>query len=272
MIHIFGSSGFLGSNLNKFLTKKKINFLTFTSKKNKTDNKKNFYLYSKKSFKKIQNNDQIIFLLAPTNVKKIEEKKKFFLKYNNKIKKILKLINRNVYILYISSDYVYSGNQNIYNDNSIARPINFYGKLKFDIENFIKKNFNNYIILRSPKIYSNNNTLDTIYGDIYNKLKKGIKFQVFYDQKIQLLNLNDFLIIILKILKKTPKIVGTFNLVGKSITRYQFSKKIAKKFNLKTNNILPIKIKRYSNLNLPKKLVLKTNLYKKLRFDYKFKI
>ena len=118
MIHIFGSSGFLGSNLNKFLTKKKINFLTFTSKKNNTDNKKNFYLYSKKSFKKIQNNDQIIFLLAPTNVKKIEDKKKFFLKYNNKIKKILKLINRNVYILYISSDYVYSGNQNIYNDNN----------------------------------------------------------------------------------------------------------------------------------------------------------
>ena len=230
------------------------------------------YLYNKNSFKKINSNDQIIFLLAPTDVKKIESKKNFFTKYNNKIKKILKNLNRNVYILYISSDYVYSGKHNTYNDKSIARPINYYGKLKLDIEKYIKKNFNNHIILRSPKIYSNNKRLNTIYSDTYNKLRNKTKFEVFYDQKIQLLNLNDFLLIILKILKKNPKIVGTFNISGQKTTRYEFSKKIAKKFHLPTKNVVPIKIKKYPNLKLPKILILKTSLYKKIKFNYKLKI
>ena len=81
----------------------------------------------------------MIFLIAPTSVEKIENNKRFYLQFNNKVKKILRSINSKAYLIYISSDYVYSGKKNFYFDNAKSDPINFYGKLKVLMENEIKK-------------------------------------------------------------------------------------------------------------------------------------
>jgi len=271
MIHVFGSSGFLGSNICNFLNKNKIKYLQFTSKK-KLKKKNSFYLYDRKPFNFIKDNDIVIFLIAPTSVKNIQDKKNFYLEFNKKIKNILKLINSKTYIIYISTDYVYSGNENFYIDNANPQPKNFYGKLKLDIEFNIKKDFSNYLILRSPKIFSTNIKLNTLYSEIYKKLKNKEKLNALVDQKIQLLNLDDFIKIILKIINKKIKIIGNFNLVGKTITRYDFTKLIAKKFNFKKNLINPISFKSLKEKYLPKKLILRTNLYKKINFNHKFKI
>ena len=109
---------------------------------------------------------------AATSVEKIENNRKLYYELNKKIKNILKLINSKAYIIYISTDYVYSGNKNFYHDNSLPGPKNFYGKLKLDIEKYIKKNFNNYLILRTPKIFSNNINLKSLYSETYKKLKE----------------------------------------------------------------------------------------------------
>ena len=140
MIHVFGSSGFLGSNFCKWLNKKKINHLEFTSKK-KLTKKNSFYLYNKKPFKFIKDKDVVIFFIAATSVKNIKDKSNFYLNFNKKIKNILKIINSKAYLIYISTDYVYSGKNSFYNDNANPQPINLYGKLKLDIEFFIKKKF-----------------------------------------------------------------------------------------------------------------------------------
>jgi dTDP-4-dehydrorhamnose reductase len=271
MIHVFCSSGFFGSNFCKWLNKKKINHLQFTSKK-KLKKKNSFYLYNKKPFKFIKDKDVVIFFIAATSVKNIKDKSNFYLNFNKKIKDILKMINTKAYLIYISTDYVYSGKNSFYNDNANPQPINLYGKLKLDIEFNIKKNFSNYLILRSPKIFSNNIKLNTLYSETYKKLKNKEKLNVLVDQKIQLLNLDDFIKIILKIINKKIKIVGNFNLVGKTITRYDFTKLIARKFNFKKNLINPISYKSLKEKYFPKKLILKTNLYKKINFNHKFKM
>jgi len=271
MIHVFGSSGFLGSNFCKWLNKKKINHLQFTSKK-KLTKKNSFYLYNKKPFKFIKDKDVVIFFIAATSVKNIKDKSNFYLNFNKKIKNILKIINSKAYLIYISTDYVYSGKNSFYNDNANPQPINLYGKLKLDIEFFIKKNFSNFLILRSPKIFSNNINFNTLYSETYRKLKNKEKLNVLVDQKIQLLNLDDFIKIIYKIINKKIKIIGNYNLVGKTITRYVFAKLIASKFNLEKNLINPVYHVTLRAAYLPKRLILKSSLYNKINFKCKFKI
>ena len=267
MIHIFGSSGFLGSNLSKFFFKKKIKHKKFTSKKKI----KNFLNYNKASFKLIKNEDTVIFLIAPTSVQKIENNKRFYLQFNNKVKKILRSINSKAYLIYISSDYVYSGKKNFYFDNAKSDPINFYGKLKVLMENEIKKKFSKFIILRSPKIFSNNLRDKTLYRDIFRNLKQKKMVKTFNDQKIQLLNIEDFLKIIFKIIQTKNNITGIYNIVGKTISRKIFAQLIAKKYNLDKRLILTSKLNT-GIVKIPKKLILKTNLYKKLKFNFNFKL
>lgn len=271
MIHVFGSSGFLGSNFCDYLEKKNIKHLKFTSKKNiKKIN--TFYVYNKKYYKFINNEDVVIFFIAPTSVKIIQEKSNFYFKFNKKIKKILKLINPKTYMIYISTDYVYSGKDPFYIDNANAKPINLYGKLKLDIEHFVKKKFPNFLILRSPKIFSNDIKLNSLFKEIYNKLKNRKKLYVLEDQKIQLLNLDDFIKIVFKTINKKKKIIGNYNLVGKMITRFNFAKLVAKKLNFEKNFIVPIKYDTLKSLYLPKNLILKSNFYKKIKFKNNFKI
>ena len=214
----------------------------------------------------------IFFFSSQTSVKKIEKKKFFYSNFNKKLINILKKINSKAKIIFISSDYVYSGTKKIYFDNDIAKPKNFYGKFKIEIEQYIKRRFSNYIILRSCKIFSNKISFKTIYREIYKKLKKKKKFEVFVDQKIHLLNLEDFLFIIFKLLNKKKSIVGNFNLVGKKITRFEFSNLISKKFNLNSKFIVPIKFNKNKFPYIPKNLDLKSNLYRTIKFKPNFRI
>ena len=118
------------------------------------------------------------------------------------------------------------------------------------------------------EIFSNNIKLKTLYSETYKKLKDKKKLIVLSDQNIQLLNLKNFIKIIHKIIKIKNKPKGNFNLPGKKTTRYEFSKLIAKKFKLDEKLIKPVKYNELRKFYLPKKLILKTNLYKLLKLWY----
>ena len=268
MIHIFGISGFLGSNLSNFLIKKKIKIKKYTSK---TKIKNTHSTYDYKYLKTIEDNDLIIFFSGATSVTKIEKNNIKYLSFNRKIKKILNSINLNTSIIYISSDYVYSGKKNLYRDSSKSDPINFYGKLKEDIENHIKKRFKKFLILRSPKIFSKKLDKDSIYSENYKKLINKEIIYAYEDQKIQLLNLTDFQKIIFKIIKKNS-IYGTYNLAGTLTSRYNFALSIAKRYRLNAALVFPTKLKKNNPFNLPYKLNLKTKLYKIVKFKLNYKI
>ena len=268
MIHIFGISGFLGSSLNTFFSKKKFKLNKFTSK---PKIKNAHSINDKKFLKKIEDNDLVIFLSGATSITKIENNNQKYKKFNKKIKKILNSINQKASIIYISSDYVYSGKQDSYQDTSKGNPINFYGKLKLEIEDYIRKKFPKHLILRTPKIFSEDININSLYLENYKKLINKKKIYAFEDQKIQLLNLNDFHQIVLKIIKKNS-IYGTYNLSGTLTTRYKFITSIAKKYNLNRNLIFPNKLKKKNPFNLPYKLNLKTKLYKIINFKLNYKI
>ena len=68
---------------------------------------------------------------------------------------ISKIKNKDIHLIFISTEFVYSGNKGNYSEKSITNPINLYGRQKLLIENYIKKYYN-YSILRIAKTYGDN--------------------------------------------------------------------------------------------------------------------
>ncbi len=68
-------------------------------------------------------------------------------------------------LIYISTDFVFDGSKNgLYKETDKPSPLNIYAKSKLEGEEAVKKNFNNYFILRTSWLYGSNgkNFVDTI--------------------------------------------------------------------------------------------------------------
>lgn len=59
----------------------------------------------------------------------------------------------NAGFVYISSDYVFDGENPPYSETDETNPLNLYGKLKLEGENYIKQNLEKYIIARTTNVF-----------------------------------------------------------------------------------------------------------------------
>ena len=249
MFYIVGSTGLISKQIKKILKDKSCYFLSSRKKTNKI-------------LKKIKKKDTIILLSNLGNLNKYEKNKNKVKKFHsNLIANIIQKLDKEIKIIFFSTDMVFSGNKKkIYKDNSKVGPINSYGNSKVFLENIIKKNFRNYLILRLTKVYSTKK----IHKTFLTQLSKVKTNYLFSDQKVHYLNYLDLGIIIKKILSK-KNLVGTFNVPGKIFsTRYNFVNKYLKKYENNKIKIYPISVK--LKKNLPVHLKLKTNLYKKINY------
>ncbi len=265
---IVGGSGKIG----KFLQNSNKNFF-FTYFKNKIPNgikfdlcKDNISLLVKK-----YNINKIVLLSAISDPDECyKNKKKSYLinvKYTKNL--ISKIKNNDIHLIFISTEFVYSGKKGNYSENSKSYPINLYGKQKLLIENYIKKNITNYSILRIAKTYGDNMNVKGLLTDFLNQILKGErKFFGAYDQIFSPLYVKDLKKIIQLFLKKN--IIGTYNVCGpKSYSRYDIYNLICKMLKKKYPQ-LKLNIKKISINDLkfpekrPKNLSLKFNKLSKL--------
>ena len=56
-------------------------------------------------------------------------------------------------LIHFSTDQVYDGTRGNWKEKDMCRPVNAYGKSKLQSEEFIRKHYENYVILRSSIIY-----------------------------------------------------------------------------------------------------------------------
>ena len=162
-----------------------------------------------------------------------------------KTKSVLKeLIKLNIYIIFFSTEFVFSGNKGNYKENDNTNPINIYGKQKLVIENFLKEKYKNFCILRIAKTYSDGFRDKTIITSFLNDLKnKKDKFLAASDQIFSPLYIKDLIKVVNYFLRKEIK--GIYNLGGpKKYSRYAIYKKIMKCVrNYLPNNYKPNLIK-----------------------------
>ena len=238
----------------------KILIIGGSGKIGKTFNLKN----SKKTFYKNRVNNGIKFNLMKDNIniqlKKYKINRVLILsaisdpdiclknkKYSNllNVKKTIKLIdiliNKNIYFIFFSSEYIFDGKTGNYSEKSKTVPNNLYGKQKLIVENYIKKKTKNFSIMRIGKTYGDSIKDNTLISKFLIELISGKRiFQVAYDQIFNPLYVKDLEKILKIFLKK--KIKGIFNVGGpQKLSRLKILKLITKIFRHKIQSEIKFK-------------------------------
>lgn len=268
---IIGASGRIGKF---FLKSKKKNFY-FTYFKRKIRKGIKFNLL-KEDIEPILNKykiKKVVFLSAITDPDDCERDKVYSNNFNVlKTKKIIdKIIKKNIYLIFISSEFVFSGKNGNYSEKNQPKPVNLYGKQKLLIEKYLTNKYKNFSILRIAKTYTDDISDSTLISNYVKEI--FLKKEVFFVSKKQIfspLYVNDLIKIIYYFLSK--KKTGIFHVGGpNSYSRYQILMKILKKINIYNNFNPKIKIINLNKLKLIAKRPLNVSFnIKKLKRNINF--
>lgn len=269
---IIGGSSKIGRNFN---SKKKNFLLTFNSNRIKNGVKFNLI---KSNIEKIISRHfitKVVILSAYSEPDFCFKNKKIsdMLNVVSTIRVIKKLIKKNIYFIFFSSEMVYSGLKGKYSENDKTRPKNYYGKQKLKVERYIKKNAKNYAIFRLAKTYNIKQNSKNFFSDFFQSIDKGKRvFNAAIDQKFSPIFVKDLINITNFFLKK--KIQGVYNIAGpKSYSRYDCLRILKKSLSSKVQKKIQIKKIKLNDMkfieNRPLNLSLKVN---KLIKTYKHSI
>lgn len=129
------------------------------------------------------NPDVIIHCAAYTAVDLAEKEHQICMDINaNSTENIAKIAREiNAKMVYISTDYVFSGNDNQpHNEYEKPNPINFYGKSKLLGEKFVQENLEKYFIVRTSWVFGKNG--NNFVNKMLNISKEKSEIAVVSDQ------------------------------------------------------------------------------------------
>lgn len=273
---ISGATSLLANELHDHLSKYKKNNVFFSHyKKIKSNNKILVFDYFKPKLvcnilDKVKC-DVFIHAAGLTNIEECQKNKKKAkianIEITKNLIKAIKKCKKKIKFIYISSDQLFDGiDKTGYSETSRVNPLNFYGKTKIASENFIKKNYRNYLILRTNFFGKGNKFKKSFSDNIIDNIKVGRKIHLFSNVIFNPISIFVLIKIILKLCNLDIK--GVFNVSSDTpITKYELGVEIAK---LKGFNKSLIVANKLENLNLtkrPRSMYLKNNkLKKKIKF------
>ena len=193
-------------------------------------------------FKKVDP-EVVVHAAALTDVDKCEINKELAWKTNVEgTQNIVDAIKpTNVFLVYISTDYVFNGKTGLYKETDKPDPINYYGLTKLKAEKIVKDTANEYCVARASVVYGSTPAAGKVNFALwmFNKLKRGEHTRIVTDQwNSPTLNTN-MAEMTLEIIEH--KLTGIFHICGATrINRYDFAKQIASTFNLDSNLIRPV--------------------------------
>ena len=155
----------------------------------------------KKYLRFIKKNKVIVYAAGISNSLEMDKKnlEREILKFKDFTKKNKKKL------IYISTYSV--------NDNS--RNNKLYVKNKIKIEKIIKRDNDEYIIIRLPEIIGKTKNLNTLTNFFYNNIINNRPFKVFKNSRRNLLDIDDAIKNCLKIIRKNKKKNRIINLLNK---------------------------------------------------------
>jgi S-adenosylmethionine synthetase len=271
---VCGSSGLLGRELIKKLCNQNINCIG-TYNNNYCDNavKINFFDINQieQQFK-IINPTICINSIVERKVETCEENwnsiKKTNIDITNNIAKICRKLN--IFLIHISTDYVFDGLSPPYFPESQVNPLQNYGISKLMSELKVIKHCIDYSIIRVPVLYTddikniNENAVTMIGKKVLDRTKQFKEDNYSIRRPNYIPDFCDFIINI--ILNKTNGVFHYYNPYEKK-TKYEISRMISDYLN-KSINIIPINESPNDGVERPYDTQLLDNKYN--IFDYKF--
>ena len=245
---ITGSSGQLGTALQDLLAK--YYEIVNTTRHGNNSNTFNLDITNKIMLKEVLDAtkpDLIINLAAMTNVDLCERDPSAAKRVNLLgVENICNLFDGK--IIQISSDYVFDGKMGPYTEDDNTNPISIYGKTKLLAEKVVLNHNDENIVLRTNVLYSYNSKTNACFVNwVVRSLKEKRQIYVVNDQYNNPTWTKSISRVILLCIQK--KISGLYHWGdGNILSRYQFSLKIAKIFNLDSSLIKSIKTSKLSQL------------------------
>ncbi len=140
--------------------------------------------------------------------------------------------NAESFVIYISTDYVFSGEKGCYHEYDARDPVNYYGLTKVEAEEIIKA-LPEYFIARPSVIYGSTPAAGKVNFALWliETLRRGERVKILTDQyNTPTLNSN---IAEMTLEAAERRLTGIYHLCGSSrVSRYEFAIKLADIFGL----------------------------------------
>ena len=209
--------GFIGSNLNRYFTKKYDTTILSKSILDVTYNKFDF---------DFSDFTTVIYAVGMKNVKECENHfYKCFDINSNGVSNVIKHLPKITKFIYISTDYVFDGTQSMYSELCNAKPATVYGYSKL-LGEFLTKKHSNHIIVRTSGVYGKNCVW---LNNLLHDLDKGQDINCYsdiYNSPTYVVNLSEMIDDLLEM-----NFAGTINLCGRDrCNRYELYSKVAEVF------------------------------------------
>jgi dTDP-4-dehydrorhamnose reductase len=243
---ITGGSGLLGTRLCQIAARKSHKvFAGYSQHKPLYGMPVQFNILDSKAEEQIIANtkpDAIVHAAAITDVDKCEREKKLAWKTNVEATTNLVCLckKHDVFLVYVSTDYVFDGQKGMYRETDNPAPINYYGLTKLKAEE-AAQTLDKYCIARGSVIYGSTPATGKANFALWllDKLRKKEEVKIITDQwNSPTLNVN-MAQMILETLE--TKSVGIFHLAGATrLSRYEFAQHLAETFDLDSKYIKPV--------------------------------
>ncbi len=154
--------------------------------------------------------------------------------------------DREVFMFYVSSDYVFSGEKGFYHEYDARDPVNYYGLTKVEAEEIVK-GLPEYFIARPSVIYGATPAAGKVNFALWliEKLSKGDRVKIVKDQwNTPTLNTN-LAEMTLEAIER--RLTGIYHLCGATrVSRLEFARKLVDVFGLDKELIDPVKSKQFT--------------------------
>lgn len=254
-ILVTGSSGLIGSQLTKDLSKTETVFSVYNTSIPTYGIPVNLDLTQPEQISKVLDEihpDVILHLAALTDVDKCQENYELSYEINTKPSQIISKFaeKNNIFLIYVSTDYVFDGKYGLRKESDLPNPQTIYGKTKLEGEHIIENSKNPWCIVRTSTPFGVHDKKKSFLVWVTESLLAGEEIQIVDDQFTSPVYIPHFSEMLQEIISK--KITGLFHLSGNTrISRYDLAVLLAQKLGLNTKLIIPTKIE-YMNWNSPR--------------------
>jgi len=190
-----------------------------------------------KTIKKI--NPHIIYHFAAFSDHKFSEQNKLICRKNNVLvtSNIMRSIDSNCKIVFLSTDKVYSQNQNKSPETINLKPIGYLAKQKLECEKIIKRKTKKFFIFRLPIVHRlGQNYNNSIIDNFLHKLKKNERVKVFKNIERSFLMIDDLNKILEDLIES--KYYGIYNVGSNLISYSNRVKNLCKLININYANLI----------------------------------
>lgn len=182
----------------------------------------------------------VIHTAAMTNVDQCEESQEDCWKQNvDAVDYLIKACERNsIFLLHLSTDFIFDGKDGPYDEEAEAKPISYYGESKLVAEKLLQNSEIKFAIVRTVLVYgiAHDMSRSNIVLWVKKSLEEGKSIKVVDDQLRSPTLAEDLALGCYLIAEKRSQ--GIFNICGKDLlTPYEMALKVAAYFDLDTSTM-----------------------------------